>query len=242
VSQPVFYYDLTDPISYLAAERIHATLAVVAEWEPVLAVELGAAPPKLDPEAIAARAQELGLLPFRWLPRGGVGGDVAGNDGPRAQVGRPATGRTAAPDANDGSPAQVGGPATGRTAALAATYAKRVGRVVAFSLAAFRQAFAGGHDLDLESTVLLAGAACELHPRALLQAIERPAIGTALQRACDRARLAGVVSLPAIEVRGSLFSGSDAVEQAAEIMKPPGDPPRSATWPPTAPHRSAADL
>jgi 2-hydroxychromene-2-carboxylate isomerase len=115
--------------------------------------------------------------------------------------------------------------ATGTTAALAATYAKQVGRAVAFSLAAFRQAFAGGHDLDLESTVLLAGAACELHPRALLQAISRPAIGAALQHACDRARRAGVRSLPAIEVRGSLFSGDDAVEQAAEIMKQPGGPP-----------------
>ena len=33
-------------------------------------------------------------------------------------------------------------------ALLAATYAKSIGRVVAFSLAAFRQAFAGGHALD----------------------------------------------------------------------------------------------
>jgi 2-hydroxychromene-2-carboxylate isomerase len=112
---------------------------------------------------------------------------------------------------------------------------------VAFSLAAFRQAFAGGHDLDQESTVLLAGAACELHPRALVQAISRPAIGAALQRACDRARLAGVTGLPAIEVRGTLFSGDDAVEQAAALLTPPGDPSSAAAWPPTPPQRSAAD-
>jgi 2-hydroxychromene-2-carboxylate isomerase len=89
---------------------------------------------------------------------------------------------------------------------------------VAFSLAAFRQAFAGGNDLDEENTVLLAAAACELHPRAVLQAISRPAIDEALRRACDRARLTGVLELPAIEVAGSLFTGDDAVEQAAALI------------------------
>ena len=52
-------------------------------------------------------------------------------------------------------------------AMLAATYAKRIGRAVAFSLAAFRQAFAAGRDLADENTVLIAGAACEMHPTAL---------------------------------------------------------------------------
>jgi len=56
-------------------------------------------------------------------------------------------------------------------ALLAATYAKSIGRVVAFSLAAFRQAFAGGHALDTDH-VLLAASACEMHPRAVLKALE----------------------------------------------------------------------
>jgi 2-hydroxychromene-2-carboxylate isomerase len=56
-------------------------------------------------------------------------------------------------------------------ALLAATYAKSIGRVVAFSLAAFRQAFAGGHALD-QDHVLLAASACEMHPRAVLKALE----------------------------------------------------------------------
>jgi len=56
-------------------------------------------------------------------------------------------------------------------ALLAATYAKSIGRVVAFSLAAFRQAFAGGHALD-ETHVLIAASACEMHPRAVLKALE----------------------------------------------------------------------
>lgn len=188
MSQPVFYYDLTDPFSYLAAERITAALSVVAEWEPVWAgaldlrvgaigdgVDLG----ELDRHRIAARAQELGLQPLRWPPR------------------------------HDGG---------GHAAALAATYAKQVGRVVGFSFAAFRQAFAGGHDLDQESTVLLAGAACELHPRALLQALTRPAIATALAQACDRARRAGVTELPAVQLGDSVFTGDQAVEQAAAVI------------------------
>ena len=55
---------------------------------------------------------------------------------------------------------------------LAATYAKRIGRAVAFSLAAFRQTFAGGRDLGDENTILIAGAACEMHPTALRKGIE----------------------------------------------------------------------
>ena len=56
-------------------------------------------------------------------------------------------------------------------ALLAATYAKSIGRIVAYSLAAFRQAFAGGHALD-EDHVLIAASACEMHPRAVLKALE----------------------------------------------------------------------
>ena len=52
-----------------------------------------------------------------------------------------------------------------------ATYAKGGGRAVAFSLAAFRQVFAGGRDLGDEGTVLLAAAACEMHPTAVLKGI-----------------------------------------------------------------------
>ena len=55
------------------------------------------------------------------------------------------------------------------SAMRAAVFAQQTGRVVAFSLAAFRQAFAGGRDLTDTDNVLLAAAACELHPRAVLK-------------------------------------------------------------------------
>ena len=64
----------------------------------------------------------------------------------------------------------AGWPPDTEQAMLAATYAKKIGRAVAFSLAAFRQAFAGGRDLGDENTVLIAGAACEMHPVALRNA------------------------------------------------------------------------
>ncbi len=59
-----------------------------------------------------------------------------------------------------------------------------------FSLAAFRQAFAAGRDLTEPDNVLLAAAAAEMHPRAVLSAIERD-VGQAQATRGDR-------SLPAI--------------------------------------------
>lgn len=89
-------------------------------------------------------------------------------------------------------------PPDSRRAVLAATYAKQIGRAVAFSLAAFRQAFAAGLDLGDENTVLIAGAACEMHPSALLKGIELRATRQALSEAVARARRDGVTALPAV--------------------------------------------
>jgi 2-hydroxychromene-2-carboxylate isomerase len=109
-------------------------------------------------------------------------------------------------------------PPDARTAALVATYAKHIGRAVAFSLACFRQAFAGGRDLGDESTVLIAGAACEMHPSAVLKGIGLRSVTTGLEQACARARAAGVTSLPAIGVGDRVFfeleDAATALEQA----------------------------
>ncbi len=100
------------------------------------------------------------------------------------------------------------------TAMLVATYAKQVGRAVAFSLAAFRQAFAGGRDLGDTDTALIAAAACEMHPTAVLKALELRSVATALERAVARARAAGVGELPAIELGTRCFEGPEALTQA----------------------------
>jgi 2-hydroxychromene-2-carboxylate isomerase len=109
-------------------------------------------------------------------------------------------------------------PPESREAMLAATYAKRIGRAVAFSLAAFRQAFAGGRDLGDEDTILIAGAACEMHPTALRKAIGLASTQNALTQANRRARTAGVTALPAIQVGGLVFAGGDALHQATAAL------------------------
>jgi 2-hydroxychromene-2-carboxylate isomerase len=103
-------------------------------------------------------------------------------------------------------------------AMLTATYAKRVGRAVAFSQAAFRQAFAGGRDLADEGTVLIAAAACEMHPTAILKGIGLRSVTDALAAAGARARAAGVTALPAIEVAGETYVGSGCLEAAQAVL------------------------
>ena len=106
-----------------------------------------------------------------------------------------------------------------RLAMLAATYAKRIGRAVAFSLALFRQTFAAGRDLADQDTILIAGAACEIHPTALLKGIAMRSVTTTLEAATTRARRAGVRSLPAIQVQGRVFSGERAIAEATEALR-----------------------
>ena len=89
-------------------------------------------------------------------------------------------------------------PADSLKAMLAAAFAKKSGRAVAFSLAAFRQAFAGGKDLGDTDNVLIAGAACELHPRALLSGIELRSTRDELDAGNALAREHGVTQLPAL--------------------------------------------
>ncbi len=100
-------------------------------------------------------------------------------------------------------------------AARAATYAASIGRVTAFSLAALRQAFAGGRDLDDPDTVVIAAAACEIHPAALLKGIELRSVKLALAQATARARAAGVCSLPAIAAGELVYEGDRSLEAAA---------------------------
>ncbi len=95
-----------------------------------------------------------------------------------------------------------------------ATFAKQAGRTVAFSLAAFRQAFAAGRDLSEADNVLLAAAACELHPNAVLKAIETASVKDALRAATDAAGDLGVQGVPSVVVDGQVFWGDDRLDEA----------------------------
>jgi 2-hydroxychromene-2-carboxylate isomerase len=185
--QPVFHYDLGSPECYLAAERVMAELPVVPEWVPVLAA---------------------GLAPH--APGAGGAQSPAAR---RAAVERRASAQHLQPLR---WPADWPSQDT-RLAMVAATYAKQIGRAVAFSLAAFRQAFAGGRALD-EDTLLIAAAACEMHPRAVLQALGRGSVARALDTATAAAAAGGVRRVPAIVVGERVFDGEDAVERAAALL------------------------
>jgi 2-hydroxychromene-2-carboxylate isomerase len=98
----------------------------------------------------------------------------------------------------------------------AATYAAQIGKAASFGLAAFRQAFNAGRDLSDPNTILIAAAACELHPRAVLNAIESDSVKRALRTATDEAAERGVFGVPTVAVGDVLFWGDDCLNDAAE--------------------------
>jgi 2-hydroxychromene-2-carboxylate isomerase len=100
-----------------------------------------------------------------------------------------------------------------------ATYAKSIGRTVPFAQAAFRQAFAGGRSLEDRDSVLIAAAACEMHPTAVLRAATLRSIAGQLASSNAAASRAGVRDVPAIVVDGRVFAGERSVERAAAQMR-----------------------
>ena len=185
------YYDLGSPYAYLAAERVNAlfieALGEPPEWRPVL---LGALFKRFDRDS--------------WA------------NGPDRAAGMEEVERRAS--AYGLPPVRWPEPFPGNTlvAMRAATYAKELGRAVAFSLAAFRQAFAGGRDLSDPDNVVLAAAATELHPRAVIAAVERDPVKRALRDATERAGDLGVRGVPSVVVDGEAFWGDDRLADAAE--------------------------
>ncbi len=185
----VFYFDLGSPYAYLAAERVSGLFTEAGleqpEWQPIL----------------------LGGL-FRRLGRDSWGNGPGRAEG-MAEVERRAAGYGLPPLAWPEP-----WPGNMLFAMRAATFAKQTGRTVSFALAAFRQAFAAGRDLSEPDNVLIAAAACELHPRALLKAVETEAVKGALREATDRAAELGVVGVPSLLVGGEVFWGDDRIGEA----------------------------
>lgn len=101
----------------------------------------------------------------------------------------------------------------------AASFAKGLGKTVAFSLAAFRQAYSAGRDLGEDETVLIAGAAAEMHPRAVLQAIGLAGTRRELGRRTAEARALGVDRVPALVLLdGTVHAGPQCLEAAAAAL------------------------
>jgi 2-hydroxychromene-2-carboxylate isomerase len=184
-----FYFDLGSPYAYLTAERISGLFTEAGleqpEWQPIL----------------------LGGL-FRRFDRDSWSKGPGRADG-IAEIERRATAYGLPPFAWPE-------PWPGNTlfAMRAAIFAKQTGRTVSFALAAFRQAFAAGRDLSEPDNVLIAAAACELHPNALLKAVETKHVKGALLEATERAGDLGVTGVPSLVVGGQVFWGDDKVEEA----------------------------
>ena len=181
-----FYFDLASPLAYLAAERVLHELGVAAEWRGVLARDL----PGPDPFAAFRCADDRAAALERVERRA-------------AELGLQPL-RWPEPFPFDST-----------LAMRVATYAHSIGRTVPFAQAAFRQAFAGGHSLADPDFVLIAAAACEMHPTAVLKAAERPALAERLAAATAAAAAIGVGEVPAIALGDRVFQGERGLEDAA---------------------------
>ena len=185
-----FYFDLASPLAYLAAERVLHVLPGPAQWRPVLARELP------------------GGERFEGF-RCGQERDIF-----RAELARRARELELQP-LRWPDPF----PFDSELAMRVATYAASIGRAVGFAQAAFRQAFAGGRSLQEPDNVLIAAAACEMHPAAVLKAAETRGMADALGRATADAAAAGVRGVPAVRVGDRIFHGDAQLEAAAATLR-----------------------
>jgi 2-hydroxychromene-2-carboxylate isomerase len=215
MSEPdaAFYFDLASPLAYLAAERVLPTMPVACEWHPVVAREL---PGAESFEAFRCRDEE----------------DIF-----RLEVERRAA-ELGLQELRWPEPF----PYDSAFAMRAATYAKSIGRVVPFAQAAFRQAFAGGRTLDSIDNVLIAAAACEMHPSAVLKGAELRSIGEQLSAETATAASLGVTDVPALRVGERVFHGERSCEEAAAYANVPGGPDGAdVSYAAEAPVETAAD-
>ncbi|TMK99058.1 MAG: hypothetical protein E6G34_06040 [Actinobacteria bacterium] len=203
-----FYFDLASPLCYLAAERVLHALALPVQWQPVLARELTSA--RRLPGAPANGSTPAGEEPLSTNLTAPEAPSLGSEERYRARIAELAQQLALQPLR---WPAEF--PFDSALAMRAATYAKSIGRGVAFAQAAFRQAFAGGRDLGEREGVLIAAASCEMHPAAVLAALERQGIARELEQATARAAQTGVSSVPALSVAGRVFAGEHALERAA---------------------------
>jgi 2-hydroxychromene-2-carboxylate isomerase len=195
MERATFYYDFYSPYSYLAAERISGIFA-----------EAGAEQPEWQPISFGHVLRATGRIPWSMQPDGPNQADLDEIQRRASERGLP---QVVYPE---GWPVEN----YSLNPTRAAIYAKESGRVVSFSLAALRQVFAAGKDMSDVDNVLIAAAACELHPRAVLKGIETRSVKEELKRATEEAIEAGLVGIPTVAVGGELYWGDERLEEAAQ--------------------------
>jgi 2-hydroxychromene-2-carboxylate isomerase len=189
-SRPAFFFDLSCPFSYLAAERVERVLGEV-DWVPAAAAAMNAPvssaqalehDPLVQASIVMARAErealELGL-PLVWPDR---------------------------------FPADC--PASLRVAA----YAAEVGAGGRFALAASRLAFCGGYDLDERDVLAEAAAAAGLPVDACLTAAGDAGHDLPLRVTGQGLTARGVPTLPAVSVDRHWLCGERMLERAVPLL------------------------
>ncbi len=187
---PAFFFDLAVPECYLVAERILHTLPVACEWRPVLAAELPGATQSFG----GWRCAEEREIELARLEREAALHGLQPIRWPREL------------------------PLDSALAMRVATYAAGIGRAVAFTQAAFRQAYAAGRDLSVPDNVLIAASACEMHPAAVLKAAGLGSVAEALERTTAEASQRGIASLPAIWSPHAIHYGDAGLDSAAQAF------------------------
>ncbi len=186
--QVTFYFDLGSPYAYLAAERLTDVLSEPAQWQPL----------------------SLGGL-FKANGRS----SWALDDYQRRQAGSAEVERRARdyglPPIHWPDP----WPGNYLMAMRAATFAFAAGRGHEFTLQAFRDAFARGHDLSIPARVLDAAQDAGLDRAQVEAAAQDPRIKQALREATDAAHALGVIGVPTVAIGGELFWGDDRLQDAA---------------------------
>jgi 2-hydroxychromene-2-carboxylate isomerase len=192
VTQPLFFFDVSCPLSYLTAERIERRLGEV-EWVPVdgallrcrgAASELPVDAWDADPELLGLRARADSCaralrLPLVWPDRFPAGARCAQRASPSPW------GRFAPP---------------------------------AFALAASRLAFCGGFDLDDPETLAEAAAAAAVPLEECLSAAGETWRDEELEANAALLRARGISELPAIHIGDQWFEGEAGLLAAGALI------------------------
>jgi 2-hydroxychromene-2-carboxylate isomerase len=195
VTQPLFFFDVSCPLSYLTAERIERKLGEV-EWVPVDGASLraGTAGPPALAEAGHAHTDVHGLqtradscaralrLPLVWPDRF---------------------------------------PGAARCAQRASAFACEIGAGAAFALAASRLAFCGGFDLEDPETLAEAAAAAGVPLEECLSAAGETWRDDELEANADMLRSRGISELPAIRIGDQWFKGEAGLLAAGALIAGP---------------------
>lgn len=195
VTQPLFFFDVSCPLSYLTAERIERKLGEV-EWVPVDGASL----------RTATAARHVALNP------GDLDAELHGLRTRAASCARALRLPLVWPDRFPGA---------ARCAQRASAFACEIGAGAAFALAASRLAFCGGFDLEDPETLAEAAAAAGVPLEECLSAAGEAWRDEELEANAELLRAHGISELPAIRIGDEWFEGEAGLLAAGALIAGP---------------------